>query len=121
MSLLTRDLSGLKTNHHPIRSNRLNTFVDKDDESTTAFAGITTFAHLPFINCLHPAYHDEAKERFDIAIIGAPSDTSVTYRPGYYLPEFADVVPPLGRLELDWVVVEFLKDSIQIVKRDLML
>jgi hypothetical protein len=53
-----------------------------DDEFTTAFAGITTFAHLPFINCLHPTYTEESKEKFDIAIIGAPFDTSVTYRPG---------------------------------------
>ena len=54
----------------------------QDDEFMTAFAGITTFAHLPFINCLHPTYPEESKEKFDIAIIGAPFDTSVTYRPG---------------------------------------
>jgi hypothetical protein len=101
--------------------NLLNKFVDKDDEFVTAFAGITTFAHLPFINCLHPTYADEAKEKFDITIVGAPFDTSVTYRPGYNLPEFADVAPALGRLGLDWVVVASLKDSIQIVKRDSML
>jgi hypothetical protein len=46
------------------------------------YAGITTFAHLPFVNCLNPTYVEEAKEKFDIAIIGAPFDTSVTYRPG---------------------------------------
>lgn len=62
--------------------NPLYKFVDKDDEFSTAFAGITTFAHLPFINCLYPTYPDEAKEKFDIAIVGAPFDTSVTYRPG---------------------------------------
>src|SRR5277367_6224606 len=56
---------------------------DKDDEFLIDFAGITTFAHLPFINCLHPIYTEEAKEKFDIAIVGAPFDTSVTYRPGY--------------------------------------
>lgn len=55
----------------------------KDDEIFTAFVGITTFAHLPFINCLHPIYTEEAKEKFDIAIVGAPFDTSVTYRPGF--------------------------------------
>lgn len=55
--------------------NLLNKFVDKDDEFLTAFAGITTFAHLPFINCLHPTYSGEAKEKFDIAIVGAPFDT----------------------------------------------
>jgi hypothetical protein len=54
----------------------------QDEEFMTAFAGITTFAHLPFINCLLPTYPEESKEKFDIAIIGAPFDTSVTYRPG---------------------------------------
>jgi agmatinase len=56
--------------------------VDEDDDKVWSYAGITTFAHLPFINCLSPAYTDEAKEKFDIAIVGAPFDTSVTYRPG---------------------------------------
>ncbi|ORY78576.1 arginase family-domain-containing protein [Protomyces lactucae-debilis] len=42
-----------------------------------SFSGIETFAHLPHVKCLtHP---DEA---FDIAIIGAPFDTAVTFRPG---------------------------------------
>ena len=57
-----------------------------DDLFETAYAGIITFAHLPFVNCLTPSYTDEAKEKFDIAIIGAPFDTSVTYRPGYTFP-----------------------------------
>jgi hypothetical protein len=61
----------------------LGPLEQKDDEISTAFAGITTFAHLPFINCLHPVYAEESKEKFDIAIVGAPFDTSVTYRPGY--------------------------------------
>lgn len=52
------------------------------DEIFTAFAGISTFAHLPLVNCLHPVYAEEVKEKFDIAIVGAPFDTSVTYRPG---------------------------------------
>ena len=54
----------------------------QDDEFSTAYAGIPTFAHLPFVNCLHPTYAEESKERFDIAIVGAPFDTTVTYRPG---------------------------------------
>ncbi|KAI0598527.1 agmatinase [Biscogniauxia sp. FL1348] len=41
------------------------------------FTGISTFAHLPHVKCLtNPA------ETFDIAIIGAPFDTAVSYRPG---------------------------------------
>jgi hypothetical protein len=64
-------------------SDNLFDALSKDDEDfTTAFSGIVTFAHLPFINCLKPTYKEEAKEEFDIAIIGAPFDTSVTYRPG---------------------------------------
>jgi hypothetical protein len=58
-----------------------------DEFETADFAGITTFAHLPFINCLDPIYAEEAKETFDIAIVGAPFDTSVTYRPGYFSPQ----------------------------------
>jgi len=52
------------------------------DEILAAFAGITTFAHLPLVNCLHPVHAEESREKFDIAIVGAPFDTSVTYRPG---------------------------------------
>lgn len=41
------------------------------------FSGISTFAHLPHIRCL-----TNPEEKFDIGIIGAPFDTSVSYRPG---------------------------------------
>jgi len=87
ISLLTAVLAGQKPfwieDETPsISHNLLNTFIGSENEFDTAYAGITTFAHLPFINCLHPTYKDEAKEKFDIAIVGAPFDTSVTYRPG---------------------------------------
>ncbi|KAG4267306.1 agmatinase [Fusarium proliferatum] len=42
-----------------------------------AFGGIGTFAHLNHVKCL-----TEPTEPYDIAIIGAPLDTAVTYRPG---------------------------------------
>ncbi|KAI5461818.1 arginase family-domain-containing protein [Mariannaea sp. PMI_226] len=42
-----------------------------------AFGGIGTFAHLNHVKCL-----TEPTEPFDIAIVGAPFDTAVTYRPG---------------------------------------
>lgn len=42
-----------------------------------AFSGIATFAHLPHVPCL-----TQPQEAFDIAILGAPFDTSVSYRPG---------------------------------------
>ncbi|KAI1167553.1 agmatinase [Nemania serpens] len=42
-----------------------------------AFSGISTFAHLKHVKCL-----TTPSELFDIAIIGAPFDTAVSYRPG---------------------------------------
>ncbi|KAI0011760.1 agmatinase [Xylariaceae sp. FL0662B] len=41
-----------------------------------AFSGISTFAHLQYTKCL-----TTPSELFDIAIIGAPFDTAVSYRP----------------------------------------
>ncbi|KAI1804404.1 Arginase/deacetylase [Daldinia bambusicola] len=41
------------------------------------YAGISTFAHLQYYKCL-----TTPSELFDIAIIGAPFDTAVSYRPG---------------------------------------
>ncbi|KAI1822346.1 agmatinase [Xylaria intraflava] len=41
------------------------------------FSGISTFAHLKHVKCLTTPH-----EIFDIAVIGAPFDTAVTYRPG---------------------------------------
>lgn len=41
------------------------------------FSGISTFAHLPHVRCL-----TTPNELFDIAILGAPFDTAVSYRPG---------------------------------------
>ena len=61
----------------------LNTSVLEPPEYMPVFAGITTFAHLPFVECMNPKYTEEAHEKFDIAIVGAPFDTSVTNRPGY--------------------------------------
>ena len=41
------------------------------------YTGISTFAHLPHVRCLqHP------EEEYDVAILGLPFDTAVTYRPG---------------------------------------
>jgi agmatinase len=37
------------------------------------FAGLTTFASLPYVHCLAP--EEENVEPFDIAILGAPFDT----------------------------------------------
>ncbi|OAL50771.1 Arginase/deacetylase [Pyrenochaeta sp. DS3sAY3a] len=41
------------------------------------FSGISTFAHLPHTRCL-----TSPQTNYDIAILGAPFDTAVSYRPG---------------------------------------
>lgn len=47
------------------------------DSHKWGFSGISTFAHLPHTRCLtHP------EQAYDIAILGAPFDTAVSYRPG---------------------------------------
>ena len=43
------------------------------------FAGIGSFAHLKHVKCL-----TDPTELFDIAIVGAPFDTAVSYRPGTF-------------------------------------
>ncbi|KAE9372747.1 arginase [Stipitochalara longipes BDJ] len=53
-------------------------FIDISTDSE--FFGLTTFANLPYVNCFSPDETDAAK--YDIAILGAPFDTSVTGRPG---------------------------------------
>ncbi len=59
------------------------TLEDKDDidiVTGSQFNGLRTFANLPYVNCFSDA---EAKgKKYDIAIMGAPFDTSVTARPG---------------------------------------
>lgn len=46
-------------------------FIDVTTDSE--FFGLTTFANLPYVNCLKT---DETEEgRYDIAILGAPFDT----------------------------------------------
>ncbi|GES64433.1 putative agmatinase [Aspergillus terreus] len=50
--------------------------LKKWDQEFT-FTGIASFAHLKPIKCLV-----EPDERYDIAVIGAPFDTAVSYRPG---------------------------------------
>jgi agmatinase len=43
------------------------------DVSQAKFAGLTTYANLPYVHCLAP--EGEGVEKFDIAILGAPFDT----------------------------------------------
>jgi agmatinase len=44
-----------------------------DISTGSAFAGLTTYANLPYVHCL--ANEDQEVERYDIAILGAPFDT----------------------------------------------
>lgn len=44
----------------------------------SSFSGPLSFSHLPYTRCL-----DNVDTKFDIAILGLPFDTAVTYRPGY--------------------------------------
>ena len=46
---------------------------------STKYAGLTTFANLPWVHCLSD---DQDLARFDIAFLGAPFDTGTTARPG---------------------------------------
>jgi len=50
------------------------------DIAQAKFAGLMTYANLPYVHCLAAEGHDV--EPFDIAILGAPFDTGVTARPG---------------------------------------
>jgi hypothetical protein len=43
------------------------------DISQAKFAGMNTYANLPYVHCL--AREGEEVERFDIAVLGAPFDT----------------------------------------------
>ncbi|KAG6381759.1 agmatinase [Boletus reticuloceps] len=55
-------------------TSKLNNLVTAD----SIFSGITTFAKLPWVQCLGKGRNDA----FDIAFIGAPFDTGTSYRPG---------------------------------------
>ncbi|KAF9628922.1 Ureohydrolase [Lasiodiplodia theobromae] len=54
--------------------------IKNDGISGAKFAGLMTFANLPYVHCL--AADEEDVEKFDIAFLGAPFDTGVTARPG---------------------------------------
>lgn len=56
--------------------------------SQWGFTGISTFAHLKHVRCL-----TTPSELFDIAIIGAPFDTAVSYRPGRSPPQYPVPIP----------------------------
>ncbi|KAK6859775.1 arginase family protein [Apiospora arundinis] len=54
---------------------------DVDVVSGSQFNGLQTYASLPYVNCLSDT-EVEKGPKYDIAILGAPFDTTVTGRPG---------------------------------------
>ncbi|PLB43360.1 arginase family protein [Aspergillus steynii IBT 23096] len=65
---------------HPAGQFPLGHHDPVDITSGSQFSGLTTFAHLPYVNCF---VDEEANtQRYDIAFLGAPFDTGVTGRPG---------------------------------------
>lgn len=46
---------------------------NEPDITQGKFAGLSTYANLPYVHCLAP--EDDEIEAFDIAILGAPFDT----------------------------------------------
>jgi agmatinase len=48
-------------------------FTSGPEINYAKFAGLTTYANLPYVHCLAP--EEEEVEKFDIAILGAPFDT----------------------------------------------
>lgn len=44
-----------------------------DIVSGSQFSGLTTFAHMPYVNCFVDS--EAEKETYDIAFLGAPFDT----------------------------------------------
>ncbi|CBF79867.1 hypothetical protein AN7669.2 [Aspergillus nidulans FGSC A4] len=51
-----------------------------DIVSGSQFSGLTTFAHIPYVNCFIDSEAESTP--YDIAMLGAPFDTGVTARPG---------------------------------------
>ncbi|KAI5969086.1 hypothetical protein CANMA_001891 [Candida margitis] len=69
--------------HHYMKRRTQARYPDKDDVSDiemdqNMFGGIVTYAHLPHFNC----FKDSSDEPIDVAIVGAPFDTGVSFRPG---------------------------------------
>lgn len=56
-----------------------STWLDKyGPQIDQSFSGPLSFSHLPYTRCL-----ENEETKFDIAILGMPFDTAVTYRPGF--------------------------------------
>ncbi|KAG5422327.1 hypothetical protein I9W82_001422 [Candida metapsilosis] len=69
--------------HHYLKRRSNARYQDKDDVSDiemdqNMFGGIVTYAHLPHFNC----FKGNSGKPIDVAIVGAPFDTGVSFRPG---------------------------------------
>ncbi|KAK3672708.1 hypothetical protein LTR78_007520 [Recurvomyces mirabilis] len=72
-------LSGIQ--EQPLGQQHSTNFGSDYDISDSPFAGLSTFANLPYVHCLS-SRPDSDIPAYDIAIVGAPFDTGVTARPG---------------------------------------
>jgi agmatinase len=74
-------ISPLQLNSHDHGAQYQASFSSGDDPTigSTKYAGLSTFANLPWVHCLSP---DDKVESYDIAFLGAPFDTATTGRPG---------------------------------------
>lgn len=73
-----------KKSHESYKKYKSEVKYPNDDDTTdinglTLFGGIVTFAHYDHFNCFDPKLNHRG---IDIAIVGAPFDTGVSYRPG---------------------------------------
>ncbi|KAI0200856.1 arginase [Astrocystis sublimbata] len=71
------------SNYHSAAQQPLSGFSDDDVDILhgSQFNGLTTYANIPYINCLSNEAA-EGSSKYDIAILGAPFDIGVTARPG---------------------------------------
>ncbi|CAM0137561.1 hypothetical protein VKS41_003029 [Umbelopsis sp. WA50703] len=61
----------------PFASNSKRPVLSKDSY-VPSFAGISTFAHLPYVQC----WEENVPDDYDIAVMGVPYDIGVTFRTG---------------------------------------
>lgn len=61
----------------PFASNSKRPVLSKDSY-VPSFSGISTFAHLPYVQC----WEENVPDDYDIAVMGVPYDIGVTFRTG---------------------------------------
>ncbi|RDB28755.1 putative agmatinase 1 [Hypsizygus marmoreus] len=69
----------------PLEWDKKVTWTEKyGPQSDQPFSGLLSFSHLPYTRCL-----ENEATKFDIAVLGMPFDTGVSYRPGARFGPFA--------------------------------